>query len=69
MTHLKEKQLKQKLLIRGTLTLNSDKVLLPNGNTSTENGLNILVQYVAYQFYQMERFLIRQYAYAVKKKK
>ena len=68
MTHLKEKTIKTKTAHKGTfLTLNSDKVLLPNGNTSTREWIKHPGAVCCVPILPNGKIvLIRQYRYAVK---
>ncbi len=69
MTHLKEKTIKTKTAHKGTfLTLNSDKVLLPNGNTSTREWIKHPGAVCCVPILPNGKIvLIRQYRYAIKK--
>ena len=68
MTHLKEKTIKTKTAHKGTfLTLNTDKVLLPNGNTSTREWIKHPGAVCCVPILPNGKIvLIRQYRYAVK---
>ena len=68
MTHLKEKTIKTKTAYKGTfLTFNSDKVLLPNGNTSIREWIKHPGAVCCVPILPNgEIVLIRQYRYAVK---
>ena len=68
MTHLKEKTIKTKTSYKGNfLTLHSDKVLLPNGNTSTREWIKHPGAVCRVPILPNGRIvLIRQYRYAVK---
>ena len=68
MTHLKEKTIKTKTAYKGTfLTLNSDKVLLPNGNTSTREWVKHPGAVCCVPILPNGKIvLIRQYRYAIK---
>ena len=68
MTHLKEKTIKTKTAHKGTfLILNSDKVLLPNGNTSTREWIKHPGAVCCVPILPNGKIvLIRQYRYAVK---
>ena len=68
MTHLKEKTIKTKTAHRGAfLTLNSDKVLLPNGNISTREWIKHPGAVCCVPILPNGKIvLIRQYRYAVK---
>ena len=69
MTHLKEKTIKTKTAYKGTfLTLNSDKVLLPNGNTSFREWIKHPGAVCCIPILPDGNIgLIKQYRYAVKK--
>ena len=69
MTHFKEKTIKTKTTHKGTfLTLKSDKVLLPNGNTSTREWIKHPGAVCCVPILPNGKIvLIRQYRYAVKK--
>ena len=69
MTHLKEKTIKTKTAHKGTfLTLNSDKVLLPNGNTSIREWIKHPGAVCCVPILPNGKIvLIRQYRYAIKK--
>ena len=69
MTHLKEKTIKTKTAHKGTfLTLNSDKVLLPNGNISTREWIKHPGAVCCIPILPDGRIgLIKQYRYPVKK--
>ena len=68
MTYLKEKTIQTKTIHKGTfLTLNSDKVLLPNGNTSTREWIKHPGAVCCIPILPDGRIgLIKQYRYAVK---
>ena len=68
MTHLKEKTIKTKIVHKGTyLTLNSDEVLLPNGNTSTREWIKHPGAVCCIPILPDGKIdLIKQYRYAVK---
>ena len=68
MTHLKEKTINTKTVHKGTfLTLNSDKVLLPNGNTSTREWIKHPGAVCCVPILPCGKIgLIKQYRYAVK---
>ena len=68
MTHLKEKTIKTKTAHKGTfLTLNSDKVLLPNGNISTREWIKHPGAVCCIPILPDGKIgLIKQYGYAVK---
>ena len=68
MTYLKEKTIKTKTAYKGTfLTLNSDKVLLPNGNTSNREWIKHPGAVCCVPILPNGKIvLIRQYRYAVK---
>ena len=68
MTHLKEKTIQSKTIYKGSfLTLNSDKVLLPNGNTSTREWIKHPGAVCCVPILPNGKIvLIRQYRYAVK---
>ena len=68
MTHLKEKTIKTKTAHKGTfLTLNSDKVQLPNGKTSTREWIKHPGAVCCVPILPNGKIvLIRQYRYAVK---
>ena len=68
MTHLKEKTIKTKIAHKGAfLTLNSDMVLLPNGNTSTREWIKHPGAVCCVPILPSGKIvLIRQYRYAVK---
>ena len=68
MTHLKEKTIITKAAHKGTLlTLNVDKVLLPNGNTSTREWIKHPGAVCCVPILPNGKIvLIRQYRYAVK---
>jgi len=68
MIHLKEKTIKTKTAYKGTfLTLNSDKVLLPNGNTSTREWIKHPGAVCCVPILPNGKIvLIRQYRYAIK---
>jgi len=68
MTYLKEKTIQTKTVHKGTfLTLNSDKVLLPNGNTSTREWIKHPGAVCCIPILPDGRIgLIKQYRYAVK---
>jgi len=67
MTKLKEKTIKTKIAHKGTyLTLNSDEVLLPNGNTSTREWIKHPGAVCCVPILPNGKIvLIRQYRYAV----
>ena len=69
MTYLKEKTIQTKTVHKGTfLTLNSDKVLLPNGNTSTREWIKHPGAVCCIPILPDGKIgLIKQYRYAVKK--
>ena len=68
MTYLKEKTIQTKTIHKGTfLTLNSDKVLLPNGNTSTREWIKHPGAVCCIPILPDGKIgLIKQYRYAVK---
>ena len=68
MTHLEEKTIKTKTAHKGTfLTLNSDKVLLPNGNIGTREWIKHPGAVCCVPILPNGKIvLIRQYRYAVK---
>ena len=68
MNHLKERTIQTKTIHKGTfLTLNSDKVLLPNGNTSTREWIKHPGAVCCIPILPDGRIgLIKQYRYAVK---
>ena len=68
MTYLKEKTIQTKTVHEGTfLTLNSDKVLLPNGNTSTREWIKHPGAVCCIPILPDGKIgLIKQYRYAVK---
>ena len=68
MTYFKEKTIQTKTVHKGTfLTLNSDKVLLPNGNTSTREWIKHPGAVCCIPILPDGRIgLIKQYRYAVK---
>jgi NTP pyrophosphohydrolases including oxidative damage repair enzymes len=68
MTYLKEKTIKNKIVFKGNfLTLNNDKVLLPNGNTSTREWIEHPGAVCCIPILPDGKIgLIKQYRYAVK---
>ncbi len=68
MTHLKEKTIQAKTIYKGSfLTLNSDKVLLPNGNISTREWIKHPGAVCCVPILPDGKIgLIKQYRYAVK---
>ena len=68
MTHPKEKTIKTKIVHKGTyLTLNSDKVLLPKGNTSTREWIKHPAAACCIPILPNGKIgIINQYRYAVK---
>tara|TARA_B100000575_G_C22865071_1_gene505234 strand:+ start:67 stop:669 length:603 start_codon:yes stop_codon:yes gene_type:complete len=69
MTYLKEKTIRTKIVYKGTfLTLNNDKVLLPNGNTSTREWIKHPGAVCCLPILPDGKIgLIKQYRYAVKR--
>ena len=69
MTYLKEKTIRTRIVYKGTfLTLNNDKVLLPNGNTSTREWIKHPGAVCCIPILPDGKIgLIKQYRYAVKR--
>ena len=69
MTYLKEKTIRTKIVYKGTfLTLNNDKVLLPNGNISTREWIKHPGAVCCIPILPDGKIgLIKQYRYAVKR--
>ena len=69
MTYLKEKTIRTKIVYKGTfLTLNNDKVLLPDGNTSTREWIKHPGAVCCIPILPDGKIgLIKQYRYAVKR--